>query len=142
VPQAGAFVKALGEVVLRVADLDAMQHFYADTLGLPLLRRFPHSAFFKLAEGHGGHPQALALFDRSIRPGYAGVGAERSTLDHLAFEIDQADFDRVKQCLEARGLAVRLDEHGWVQCRSLYIHDPEGNEVDFVCFDPSVPKEG
>jgi catechol 2,3-dioxygenase-like lactoylglutathione lyase family enzyme len=47
-------IKSLGEVALRVSDLDAMQRFYQEVVGLELLRRFENAAFFKLAEGYGG----------------------------------------------------------------------------------------
>ena len=55
-------VRGLGEIALRVNDLAAMQHFYEQIIGLPLMTRFPNSAFFKIAEGYGGHTQVLALF--------------------------------------------------------------------------------
>jgi catechol 2,3-dioxygenase-like lactoylglutathione lyase family enzyme len=58
-------IKGLGEIALRVADLDAMQRFYQEVVGLELLRRFDHAAFFRIADGYGGHTQVLALFDRS-----------------------------------------------------------------------------
>jgi catechol-2,3-dioxygenase len=58
-------VRGLGEIALRVNDLATMQHFYEQIIGLPLMTRFPNSAFFKIAEGYGGHTQVLALFDRS-----------------------------------------------------------------------------
>ena len=58
-------IKALGEIALRVDDLDSMQAFYQDVIGLELMRRFPDAAFFKIADGYGGHTQILALFDRS-----------------------------------------------------------------------------
>ena len=28
--------------------------------------------------------------------------------------------------------------HEWVHWRSLYIEDPDGNEVEFVCYDPEA----
>jgi catechol 2,3-dioxygenase-like lactoylglutathione lyase family enzyme len=40
-------VKNLGEIALRVRDLDAMQKFYEDVVGLELMKRFPQGAFFK-----------------------------------------------------------------------------------------------
>jgi hypothetical protein len=40
--------------------------------------------------------------------------------------------------LEELGLKVDTTTHAWVQWRSLYVNDPEGNRVEFVCFDPSV----
>ena len=68
-----ASIKGLGEIALRVTDLDAMQRFYQDVIGLPLLKRFEKAAFFKIADGYGGHAQVLALFDRAGEPGYAGL---------------------------------------------------------------------
>jgi catechol-2,3-dioxygenase len=80
-------VRGLGEIALRVNDLAAMQQFYKQVIGLPLMTRFPNSAFFKIADGYGGHTQVLALFDRSESPGYRRTDAPTSTIDHIAFEI-------------------------------------------------------
>ena len=68
-------IGGLGEVALRVNDLDASQTFYAEKIGLELMRRFPTSAFFKIADGFAGHTVILALFDRSAR-----VGQGKTTL--------------------------------------------------------------
>jgi hypothetical protein len=32
------------------------------------------------------------------------------------------------------GLGLAVNDHKWVKWRSLYFHDPEVNEVEFVCF--------
>lgn len=36
-------VRGLGEIALRVNDLAAMQQFYEQVIGLPLMTRFPNS---------------------------------------------------------------------------------------------------
>jgi len=131
-------VRGLGEIALRVNNLDAMQRFYAEVIGLPLMTRFPNSAFFKIADGYGGHTQVLALFDRSESLGYDGTEAATSTIDHIAFEIPLADFANEKERLEALGLQVETAEHAWVHWRSLYVNDPEGNQVELVCYDGGV----
>ena len=131
-------VRGLGEVALRVKGLDAMQKFYEEVIALPLMTRVPDCAFFKIADGYGGHTQVLALFDRSESPGYRGTDAATSTIDHLAFEIPLADFADEKTRLEALGLEVETAEHAWVHWRSLYVTDPEGNQVELVCYDDSV----
>jgi catechol 2,3-dioxygenase len=131
-------IRGLGEVALRVEDLDGMQRFYKDIIGLELLRRFENAAFFRLADGFGGHTQVLALFDRKAQPGYAGLSAAMSTIDHLAFEVGLADFEAERKRLEEAGLAVTTTEHAWAHWRSLYVRDPEGNTVELVCYDPSV----
>jgi catechol-2,3-dioxygenase len=124
-------VRALGEVALRVNDLDRSQAFYSDVIGLELMRRFEHSAFFRIADGYAGHTAILALFDRK-NP----VAQEHSTVDHLAFTIALTDYEAEKRRLEELGLTVTTATHEWVQWRSLYVEDPDGNEVELVCYDP------
>jgi catechol-2,3-dioxygenase len=131
-------IKALGEVALRVNDLDKMQDFYTSVVGLELMQRFPDIAFFKIADGYAGHTQILALFDRSKEPGYAGLSASQTTVDHIAFTINLSDYAAEKQRLEGLGVEVRTAEHTWVHWRSLYMIDPEGNQVELVCYDESV----
>ena len=126
-------VRALGEVALRVNHLDRMQTFYSDVIGLELMRRFEHAAFFRIADGYAGHTAVLALFDRNVP-----VEQERGTVDHLAFTIALADNEPEKQRLAALGLAVTTATHEWVHWRSLYVDHPEGNTVELVCYDPDV----
>jgi len=131
-------VRGLEEIALRVNNLDAMQKFYTEVVGLALIKRFPNAAFLKIADGCGGHIQVLALFDRSQSLGYRRIDAATSTIDHIAFEIPLADFEHEKKRLEALGLEVETAEHTWVHWRSLYVDDPEGNKVEMVCYDSSV----
>jgi catechol-2,3-dioxygenase len=131
-------VRALGEIALRVNNLDAMQKFYEEVIGLPVMTRVPNCAFFKIADGYGGHTQVLALFDRSQSPGYRGTDVATSTIDHMAFEIALADFTDELTRLKGLGVQVKTAEHAWVHWRSLYVTDPEGNQVELVCYDESV----
>ena len=141
-------VRGLGEIALRVNDLDRMQEFYEKVIGLEVMRRFPKGVFFRVADGAGGHPQAFALFDRSGKPSGpavhrttpAGVSQERSTLDHVAFEIDLAAYESEKARLERHGLSVETVVFEWTGWRSLFVSDPEGNTVELVCFDASAYK--
>ena len=57
-------VRGLGEIAVRINDLDTMQRFYEEVIHLPLMTRIPNCAFFKIADGFGGHTQVLALFGR------------------------------------------------------------------------------
>ena len=136
--QKSTSVRGLGEIAFRVNNLDAMQKFYEEVIGLLLMKRFPNAAFFQIAEGYGGHTQVLALFDRSQDVGYRGINTPTSSIDHIAFEIPLADFVGEKERLEALGLQVETAEHGWVHWHSLYVTDPEGNQVELVCYDGSV----
>lgn len=115
-----------------------MQAFYQNVVGLELMRRFPGSAFFRIADGIAGHTQILALFDRTAEPDYCELDANRTTVDHIAFGIDLEDFDAEVERLRDTGLDVETTTHAWVHWRSLYVNDPEGNRVELVCYDPSV----
>lgn len=126
-------IRTLGEIALCVNDLDLMQRFYTDIVGLEVLGSFPASVFFKISEGYAGHTQILALFHRG-RP----VSADRSSIDHIAFTVALADLEVERVRLEGLGLRVRTGEHAWVHWRSLYVQDPEGNTVEWVCYDESV----
>ena len=131
-------IRGLGEIALRVTDLDMMQHFYEEVIGLELMRRFEKIAFFRIADGYAGHTQILALFDRSDQPGYAAADKAHSTIDHIAFSIALEHYESERQRLQKLRLEVLTDEHTWVRWRSLYVKDPEGNTVELVCYDASI----
>lgn len=59
-------------------------------------------------------------------------------LHHIAFTISALHFEAEKERLINLGLDVETGEHAWVHYRSLYITDPEGNVLEFVCYDTSV----
>ena len=126
-------IKGLGEVSIRVKDLDAMHKFYEEVVGLEVLRREESFVFFKVAEGYGGHTQNLALFEASEE-----LNQESTTLHHIALNILLEDYDSEKSRLESLGLKVNATVHEWLHVRSLYFHDPEGNSLEFVCYDESV----
>jgi catechol-2,3-dioxygenase len=87
----------------------------------------------KIAAGYAGHTQVLGLFDRSV-----SVDQERTTVDHIAFTIGLPDYDSERQRLEKLGLNVEAKDHEWVNWRSLYFQDPEGNRIELVCYDESL----
>jgi len=135
-------VKGLGEVSLRVRDLDAMHKFYEEVIGLEVLRRDESSVFFKIAEGYGGHTQNLALFEASntmfLDNKAVQLNSQETTLHHIAFNVALEDFESEKMRLEGLGLKVNATEHEWLHVRSLYFPDPEGNLLEFVSYDASV----
>jgi catechol-2,3-dioxygenase len=126
-------VAMLGEIALRVSDLAAMRTFYGDVVGLEVWRDGDDYVFFRVAEGVPGHPQALVLFDHGLE-----VQPATPTLDHLAFVIDREEYKARRRQLERLGLRVTAKEFSFFQWRALFVDDPEGNTVEFVCHDPSL----
>ena len=136
-------IKALGEIVLRVKNLQTMQEFYENVIGLEILGRSDDLVFFKVAPSYGGHIQILGLFDESLPPDHRsrqfnGLDAQKTSLHHIAFTIGLDDFATEKERFENLGLVVETMEHEWTHWRSMYVPDPEGNLVELVCFDASV----
>ncbi len=135
-------IKGLGEVSIRVKDLDAMLKFYEGVIGLELLRRDESFAFFRIAAGYGGHSQNLALFDVTNRDFLEAksllLSPEQTTLHHIALNISLKDYESERSRLEGLGLNVLATDHAWLHVRSLYFSDPEGNLLEFVCYDETV----
>jgi catechol 2,3-dioxygenase-like lactoylglutathione lyase family enzyme len=92
-------IKGFGEVSIRVKNLNAMQWFYEEVVGLEVLGRDESVVFFNIAEGYAGHIQNPALFDASNR-----MFLETKSEQHaIAFACD-TDQDR-------RGIVSRSTCH-------------------------------
>ena len=148
----GRFLSGLSEVVLRVDDLETMESFYRDVVGLETWQRSDGLVFFKVAElasplGEGGHPQLLALVDRRQNPwpwrglAYRDIDPGRSSLDHLAFEIHEEAFEPERERLEGLGLEVNTVEFPHMAARGLFFEDPEGNVIELLCHDSELETE-
>jgi len=129
----GRAIKGLGELALRVNDLDRMQEFYENIVGLEVMRRFPDVVFFRIGDGYRGHTTIVALFERGVE-----VETDRTTLDHVAFTIDIRDYEAEKRRFEDAGVDIETKVFDWTGWRSLFLHDPEGNHVELVCRDPDL----
>lgn len=127
----------LGELALRVNDVEAMRNFYRDVVGLEVWCEGDDFVFFKVADGVEGHPQVLVLFNRGV-----DVGPETSTLDHLAFVIASSAYDARRRQLESLDMRVTQKEFLFFHWRALFTSDPEGNTVEFVCYDPRMSNKG
>ncbi len=135
-------IKGLGEVSIRVKDLDAMGKFYEEVVGLEVLAREENYIFFRIADGYGGHSQNLALFDMNdlgfLENKISEISPERSSLHHIALNVSLEDLEAERMRLESLGLKVQTTVHEWLHVRSLYFHDPEWNLLELVCYDASV----
>lgn len=135
-------VLGLGELVLRVADMDAMLDFYTNTLGLELLRRFDDEvAFMKIAEGAAGQVQTLTLFNRRKLSNFdnsewPGWDPARSSLHHFALTISVPDYEAMQAYVKEHEVPHNIAVHTWIGWRSIFLRDPEGNTAELVCYDP------
>ena len=126
----GITVTGLAEVVLNVHDLDASLGFYRDLLGLTVLNPPELRAPVFLRAGETtGLPAMVALVPLAAD---APAFEAPRTLHHLALAVPAAEFDAAEQALRAAGFEVRTGKHPVVSSRTMYIDDPDGNEVELI----------
>jgi catechol 2,3-dioxygenase-like lactoylglutathione lyase family enzyme len=136
--------KRLGEVVIRTPNMQQMLVFYRDVIELEHFKVQGTMQFFRVAEGIGGQAQAIGLFelgevsDVDDTP-FAGHDTRQTPFHHFAFIIDRKDYDSEFNRISALGHKLRTMEHSLTQSRSFYLYDPDGNTVEFVCYDPNIP---
>ena len=118
----------LNHAVLFVSDLERSLEFYRRAFGMVVVAREPraNAAFLRLPRSGNHHD--LGLF---------GVGAQQPRprgalgLYHLAWQVDT-----VEELQEARATLLALDaytgesSHG--ATKSIYAHDPDGNEFEVM----------
>jgi catechol 2,3-dioxygenase-like lactoylglutathione lyase family enzyme len=125
-------IRGIAEIVLHVRDLDRSLTFYRDVLDLPVIspENFPGPTFLKAGDGNAGIPQMVVLVKL---PEDAAEFQPPSHLHHLALEVEPEDFDYFWQRFDANGLEIRTGRHPVIPSRTMYVDDPDGNEVELIC---------
>jgi catechol 2,3-dioxygenase len=118
-------IESLGHVVIKVRDLKVAEHFYAETLGLPIQSRSESEqmTFFTLGQHHDFAIIAIG--------GGAGSPAENAVgTHHIAFKVSGGlnGLRKAKARLESEGVAVAPVDHHVT--KSLYFSDPDGNALE------------
>jgi catechol-2,3-dioxygenase len=128
-------IVGIAEIVLWTADQQQSLQFYRDLLGLEVISppTLPN-IFLKAGDGHAGIPQMIVLVPKS-----ATIKAQPSgyQLHHMAFELPAEEFDIQHNTLVAAGFTPRDGKHPVLASRTMYIDDPDGNEVEFICRAPA-----
>ena len=149
-----ARVRAVAEVVLNARDIGVMRRFYEGALGFEFHSQFPQSeptiVFLTMRDrgtplARGGHPEMLVLIDPARHPGTAGrfdgVEHRRSTLNHLAFEIDANEYAGARERLAELELAYTTEDFPHLRAKALFFSDPEGNMLELICHDSAANPE-
>lgn len=125
---------ALGvnHAVLWVSDPQASGAFYTDVLGLEIKQSSDDAVFLRSPISGNDHDLGLLRAARQERAREGRVG-----LYHLAWEIPTlADLAVIRDRLDAMGALVGQSNHH--VSKSLYAHDPDGNEFEVMW---QVPEE-
>jgi len=146
-------ITCISEVVLNVTDLPSMRSFYAEVMGFPVQREVcletetpdptgePTICFLKIADtdtplGRDKHPQLLVLIDyrRHIYANrFDGHDVNKSTLNHLAFEVPASSYDAHLQRLRDLALHPVTTSFPALNARAIFFNDPAGNRLELIC---------
>jgi catechol 2,3-dioxygenase-like lactoylglutathione lyase family enzyme len=130
-------IDGLAEVVLNVHDAARSLAFYQDLLALERISPpgQPGPIFLRAGSATANVPALVVLV-----PLPAGTNdfTTPRTLHHLALSIPAASFDSAREELQAAGLEVRGGKHPVLQVRTMYVTDPDGNEVEFISPEPAA----
>lgn len=130
-------IKELGHVVLYVRDLEKSASFYGDLLGWKRISReglrFPAAAF---SSGRTHHELLLIEVGPNATPPPKG---RHTGLYHIGLKIGDSDDElraALDQLREAGTPVVGMSDH--TVSHSLYILDPDGNEIELFIDVPGV----
>jgi catechol 2,3-dioxygenase-like lactoylglutathione lyase family enzyme len=122
-------IKGLAEIVLNVRDVEASLNFYQAILGLEVIGR-PGPVFLRAGPPAVEVPQMLVLVPL---PPDSGAFTAPRPLHHLALELSPRDFEAEEARLRELGFEIRYGQHPVIPSRTMYVDDPDGNEVEFIC---------
>ena len=126
-----SYIVGISEIVLWTANLERALGFYRDLLGFQVISppEVP-TVFLKVGDGKTTIPQMIVLVPKSDEINDKPFGYQ---LHHLALEIPTHQFDAQHQVLVVAGYQPRGGQHPVVASRTMYVDDPDGNEVEFIC---------
>ncbi|MDQ3929608.1 MAG: VOC family protein [Chloroflexota bacterium] len=124
-------IVGISEIVLWVADKEASLRFYRDLLGLEVISPAElRNTFLRVGEGNAGIPQMIVLVPKTEEVMGKPSGYQ---LHHLALELPEDKFDLQHEALVQAGYQPRSGKHPVLASRTMYVDDPDGNEVEFIC---------
>lgn len=127
-------IKVLGidHIVLRTTDLQAMLRFYRDALGCQIERTLEDLGLVQLRAGTA----LIDIVPVDSKLGKAGGGPPRQdgrNMEHLCLLLERCNEEKLIARLMTHGIACepfaeRYGADGFG--RSIYVNDPEGNNVE------------
>jgi catechol 2,3-dioxygenase len=118
-------IEALGHVVIKVRDQQRAEEFYNGLLGMPIVARneSPPMTFFSMGNHHDF--AIMAVGNDAGTPADGTVG-----LAHVAFKIGNqlSELSAARDILTKAGVRSAPIDHEVT--KSLYLSDPDGNQVE------------
>ena len=125
----------LGHVVFYVRDLNESLRFYTEAVGLKEEGRIFDQRAALLSGGRTHHELLLVQVGNAPGP----LQGKRVGLYHTGWKVGEglATLAQVRQRVEKAGFLIdNMADHTISQ--SLYLHDPDGNEVELYVDNPGI----
>lgn len=125
----------LGHVVFYVRDLNESLRFYTEAVGLKEEGRIFDQRAALLSGGRTHHELLLVQVGNAPGP----LQGKRIGLYHTGWKVGEglATLAQVRQRVEKAGFLIdNMADHTISQ--SLYLHDPDGNEVELYVDNPGI----
>lgn len=124
-------IDGLAEVVLNIRDVPRAVAFYQNLLGLERMtpQGQPGPIFFRVGNATSRVPSLVVLVPL---PADSGEFTSPRTLHHLALTMPAEAFEAARETFRAAGVEVRDGKHPVLAVRTMYVSDPEGNEVELI----------
>jgi catechol-2,3-dioxygenase len=120
-------VKRLNHAVLYVRDAHRAAAFYQEAFGFEVVTEMSGAVFLRAAGSDNHHDLGLfSVGDQAPGPARGSVG-----LYHLAWQVESInDLASARETLSRLGALTGQSDHG--ATKSLYGHDPDGNEFEIM----------
>jgi catechol-2,3-dioxygenase len=124
-------IDGLAEVVLNVRDVPRALSFYQSLLGLERIspENQPGPIFLRAGQATAQLPSLIVLVPLPVdSPEFSPP----RTLHHLALTVSAGSIESARGELQRAGLEVRDGKHPVLKARTIYVTDPDGNEVELI----------
>jgi len=121
-------ISSVLETCLYGDDLDAMEAFYTEVLGLERYSRVEgRHVFLRCGEQMFLIFRPTATRDSDLVPPHGATGP-----GHVAFAVAECELDAWRDRLVANGVVLEQEKEWPGGTRSLYFRDPAGNSVELA----------
>ena len=123
----------LGHVVYYVKDLELSLSFYTEAVGLQVAGKLFNGRAALLTGGRTHHELLLIQVAEAQGP----LRGKRIDLYHVGWKIGESldELKLARDRLAALGHGIAAVSDHWVT-QSIYLHDPDGNEVELYVDNP------
>ncbi|NNC83761.1 MAG: VOC family protein [Flavobacteriales bacterium] len=117
----------LDHVAIRVKSLSRSAEWYEMVLGLQRYEIPEWGAYpIFMLSGRSG----VALFPAQLDHPKLDTHSRNVRIDHFAFHVDRANYELAKERFTQSG--IHFKEHDHIYFNSIYLHDPDGHEVELT----------